>query len=175
MVPPRCVAQASISVPYFTIITRKCYGLGAQCMAGGATMGGAAFCVGWPTGEFGGMGLEGAVKLGYPKELASAREEGGIEAEQKLFDELLANMYRSGKALNQVLGGELDDGMPPPPSLRPSCHLPSLRASLRPSTLSAFPPTLPTARPDLPSLSCGGCRLLAPRGLSFVLPPFGLQ
>ena len=31
----------------------------------------AIFAVSWPTGEFGGMGLEGAVKLGYRKELAA--------------------------------------------------------------------------------------------------------
>src|SRR5207248_11329001 len=57
------VTGASISVPFFTIILRKGYGLGAQAMAGGSFKA-PMFTVAWPTGEFGGMGLEGAVKLG---------------------------------------------------------------------------------------------------------------
>ena len=63
------VVGASLSVPYFTLVIRKSYGLGAQAMSAGMMMGGASFCVSWPTGEFGGMGLEGAVVLGYKKEL----------------------------------------------------------------------------------------------------------
>ncbi len=55
-------------VPFMTIVLRKGYGLGAQAMAGGSFRA-PLFTVAWPTGEFGGMGLEGAVKLGYRKEL----------------------------------------------------------------------------------------------------------
>ena len=62
------VVGANISVPFFTIVLRKGYGLGAQAMAGGSFKT-PIFTVSWPTGEFGGMGLEGAVKLGYRKEL----------------------------------------------------------------------------------------------------------
>ena len=66
------VVGASITVPFFTIVLRKGYGLGAQAMAG-ASFHAPVFTVAWPTGEFGGMGLEGAVKLGYRKELAGDR------------------------------------------------------------------------------------------------------
>ncbi len=62
------VTGANLSVPFFTIVLRKGYGLGAQAMAGGSFKA-PFFTVSWPTGEFGGMGLEGAVKLGYRKEL----------------------------------------------------------------------------------------------------------
>jgi acetyl-CoA carboxylase carboxyltransferase component len=57
-----------VSVPFFTIVLRKGYGLGAQAMAGGSFKV-PLFTISWPTGEFGGMGLEGAVKLGYRNEL----------------------------------------------------------------------------------------------------------
>ena len=64
------VVGASLTVPFFTIVLRKGYGLGAMAMAGGSFKAG-LFTVAWPTGEFGGMGLEGAVKLGFRKELAA--------------------------------------------------------------------------------------------------------
>ncbi len=64
------VTGANLSVPFFTIVLRKGYGLGAQAMAGGSFKA-PFFTVAWPTGEFGGMGLEGAVKLGYRNELAA--------------------------------------------------------------------------------------------------------
>src|SRR5918995_2695040 len=52
------VLGANLSVPSGTIILRKGYGLGAQTMAGGSFKA-PLFCVAWPTGELGGMGLEG--------------------------------------------------------------------------------------------------------------------
>ena len=64
------VTGASLTVPFFTIVLRKGYGLGAQAMAGGSFKA-PLFTVAWPTGEFGGMGLEGAVQLGYRNELAA--------------------------------------------------------------------------------------------------------
>ena len=67
------VVGASLTVPFFTIVLRKGYGLGAQAMAGGSFHA-PIFTVAWPTGEFGGMGLEGAVKLGYRKELAAIED-----------------------------------------------------------------------------------------------------
>src|SRR4051812_25353099 len=62
------VTGANLSVPFATIILRKGYGLGAQAMAGGSFKA-PLFCVAWPTGEFGGMNLEGAVRLGQRREL----------------------------------------------------------------------------------------------------------
>ena len=53
------VVGANIDVPLMTIVIRKAYGLGAQAMAGGSFKA-PLFAVSWPTGEFGGMGLEGA-------------------------------------------------------------------------------------------------------------------
>src|SRR5581483_1646116 len=83
------VIGASLSVPCFTIILRKGYGLGAQAMAAGSFKA-PFFTVAWPTGEFGGMGLEGAVKLGYRNELAAVDD----AAERKaLFDKMVAKMY----------------------------------------------------------------------------------
>ena len=103
------VTSASVSVPFFTIVLRKGYGLGAQAMAGGgfkATI----FTVAWPTGEFGGMGLEGAVKLGYRKELEALDD----PAERKeLFDKMVARMYAHGKAVNTASLFEIDDVIDP--------------------------------------------------------------
>ncbi len=62
------VTAASLTVPFFTVVLRKGYGLGAQAMAGGSFTA-PFFTVAWPSGEFGGMGLEGAVRLGFRKEL----------------------------------------------------------------------------------------------------------
>ena len=69
------VTGANLGVPFGTIVLRKAYGLGAQAMAGGSFHAG-TFAISWPTGEFGGMGLEGAVKLGYRKELEAVERSG---------------------------------------------------------------------------------------------------
>ena len=69
------VTGANLGVPFGTIVLRKAYGLGAQAMAGGSFHAG-TFAISWPTGEFGGMGLEGAVKLGYRKELEAVDRSG---------------------------------------------------------------------------------------------------
>ncbi len=108
------VTGASITVPFFTIVVRKGYGLGAQTMAGGSFKA-PLFTVAWPTGEFGGMGLEGAVRLGYRKELAAADDAAASEA---LFDEMVARMYEHGKALNTATFFEIDDVVDPADSRR---------------------------------------------------------
>lgn len=102
------VTGASLRVPFFTIVLRKAYGLGAQAMAGGSFKA-PFFTVAWPTGEFGGMGLEGAVKLGYRKELAAAAP-GERNA---LYEQLLDRMIQHGKALNTASHFELDDVIDP--------------------------------------------------------------
>jgi acetyl-CoA carboxylase carboxyltransferase component len=103
------VVGASVTVPFFTIVLRKGYGLGAQAMAG-ASFHAPVFTVAWPTGEFGGMGLEGAVKLGYRKELAAIDDPAERTA---LFDEMVARMYEHGKALNTATHFEIDDVIDP--------------------------------------------------------------
>ncbi|HYA34685.1 MAG TPA: carboxyl transferase domain-containing protein, partial [Candidatus Binataceae bacterium] len=103
------VTGASLSVPFFTIVLRKGYGLGAQAMAGGSFKA-SVFTVAWPTGEFGGMGLEGAVKLGYRNELAAVEDPA---ARKKLFDEMVKRMYEHGKAVNTASHFEIDDVIDP--------------------------------------------------------------
>ena len=65
------VVAAQLRVPVMAIVVRKAYGLGAMAMAAGG-MHAPVATVAWPSGEFGAMGLEGAVELGYRKELAAA-------------------------------------------------------------------------------------------------------
>jgi acetyl-CoA carboxylase carboxyltransferase component len=108
------VIGASLSVPFFTIVLRKGYGLGAQAMAGGSFKA-PFFTVSWPTGEFGGMGLEGAVKLGYRKELAALEDPAARKA---LFDEMVARMYEVGKATSYATAFEIDDVIDPADSRR---------------------------------------------------------
>ena len=103
------VVSASLSVPFFTIVLRKGYGLGAQAMAGGSFKA-PTFTVAWPTGEFGGMGLEGAVKLGYRKELAALEDP---DARTALYEEKVARMYEQGKAVNAASYFMLDDVIDP--------------------------------------------------------------
>jgi len=108
------VTAGSLTVPYFTIVLRKGYGLGAQAMAGGSFKA-PIFCVSWPTGEFGGMGLEGAVKLGYRGELAALEQP---EERRALFDQMVARMYQVGKAVNMSSVFEIDDVIDPADSRR---------------------------------------------------------
>jgi len=103
------VVGASLTVPFFTIVLRKGYGLGAQAMAGGSFHAG-MFTVAWPTGEFGGMGLEGAVKLGFQKELAAIASK---EERRALFDQMVTRMYEIGKAVNMASHFEIDDVIDP--------------------------------------------------------------
>jgi len=98
------VVGATLAVPLFAIVLRKSYGLGAQAMAGGSTHR-PFFMASWPTGEFGGMGLEGAVRLGYRKELAA---ETDPELRDALFKRLVANMYEHGKAVSMARALEID-------------------------------------------------------------------
>lgn len=102
-------AAGSITVPVFTVILRKGYGLGAQAMAGGS-MHAPFLCVSWPTGEMGPMGLEGAVRLGFKKELEAAETD---EARQALFEKLVAKSYAAGKAENAAAYMEIDDVIDP--------------------------------------------------------------
>ena len=98
------VAAASLTVPYFTVVLRKGYGLGAQAMAGGHFHAG-VFTVSWPSGEFGGMNLEGAVRLGMRKELEGILDPGEREA---AFQAMVAVAYERGKAVNMASLLELD-------------------------------------------------------------------
>ncbi len=103
------VTAASASVPWITVVLRKGYGLGAQAMAGGSFHAGTA-TLSWPTGEFGGMGLEGAVRLGYRKELEAVADRASrLALEQKL----VAAAYERGGALSMASHVEIDDVIDP--------------------------------------------------------------
>ncbi|HKP55631.1 MAG TPA: carboxyl transferase domain-containing protein [Polyangiales bacterium] len=103
------VTSASLSVPFFTIVLRKGYGLGAQLMAGGSFKV-PFFLVAWPTGEFGGMGLEGAVKLGFRKELEAIADP---VQRKDVFDKMVAAAYDHGKAVNVASAFEFDEVIDP--------------------------------------------------------------
>ncbi len=103
------LSAANATVPFFTIVLRKAYGLGGIAMAGGSWEA-PIFTVAWPTGEFGPMGLEGAVKLGYRNELIAITDPA---ERKKRFDEMVASMYERGKALNQASHFVLDDVIDP--------------------------------------------------------------
>jgi len=117
MVGPEIEAQAQVRhvcrmfmvashlrVPFFAVVLRKGYGLGAQAMTAGG-FDAPVFTVAWPTGEFGAMGLEGAVRLGFRKELAAAPE--GAERDA-LFKKLVAQQYENGEAIHMAQTLEID-------------------------------------------------------------------
>jgi acetyl/propionyl-CoA carboxylase alpha subunit/acetyl-CoA carboxylase carboxyltransferase component len=108
------VTGASMTVPFFTIILRKGYGLGAQAMAGGSFMA-PLFTITWPTGEFGGMGLEGAVKLGFRKELEAIED---LDERNTVYQQMVDMAYERGKATNMASYLEIDDAIDPMDSRR---------------------------------------------------------
>ena len=98
------VAGAQLEVPLVAIFLRKAYGLGAMAMAGGS-FAEPVYAAAWPTGEFGGMGLEGAVRLGYRKELEA---ESDPQKREALFDSLVATLYEKGRAVEAATHLEID-------------------------------------------------------------------
>jgi acetyl-CoA carboxylase carboxyltransferase component len=98
------VAAAHVQVPYFSVVLRKGYGLGAMAMTAGGFHA-PLFTVAWPTGEFGAMGLEGAVRLGFKREL-KAEPEG--PQRQALFESLVERQYDNGSALQMATTLEID-------------------------------------------------------------------
>jgi acetyl-CoA carboxylase carboxyltransferase component len=108
------VVGASLTVPLCTIVLRKGYGLGAQAMAGGSFRS-PLFLVAWPSGELGGMGLEGAVRLGFRRELEAVEDP---EEREALFASMVELAYEHGKALNVATAYEIDDVIDPAESRR---------------------------------------------------------
>ena len=103
------LSAAALEVPMITIVLRKAYGLGAMAMAGGSFH--ASFLtLSWQSGEFGAMGLEGAVKLGFKKELNAIQNE---TERQILYDQLVAQEYQKGKAINAAETFEFDEVIDP--------------------------------------------------------------
>jgi acetyl-CoA carboxylase carboxyltransferase component len=105
---------ASLTVPVGTIVLRKGYGLGAQAMAAGGFKS-PMFTVAWPTSEFGGMGLEGAVRLGMRRELEAIEDE---QERDRVFQATVAAAYERGRGVNMAAYGEIDDVIDPADSRR---------------------------------------------------------
>ncbi len=97
-------AGANLEVPLLAVCLRKGYGLGAQAMTGGSFAASVA-TVSWPTGEFGAMGLEGGVRLGYKRELEAQPDE---VSRQALYDKLVNQAYEAGSALSVASLLEID-------------------------------------------------------------------
>jgi acetyl/propionyl-CoA carboxylase alpha subunit/acetyl-CoA carboxylase carboxyltransferase component len=125
------LSGANLSVPLLTIVLRKGYGLGAQSMAGGSFQA-PMFIVSWPTGEFGGMGLEGAVQLGYRKELAAIDDP---DERASAYKRHVAELYERGKGINMASFLEIDGVIDPAASrnwiVRALKSLPHARRSKR--------------------------------------------
>ncbi len=100
---------ANLTTPLFGVIVRKAYGLGVQAMCGASTLVG-FFTVAWPTAEFAGMNIEGAVKLGHRKEIAALENADDRKAE---FDQRVAEAYEDARAINAATGGGIDDVIDP--------------------------------------------------------------
>ena len=115
---------ANLSVPCYTIILRKAYGLGCIAVSG-ASFRAPLFTVAWLTGEFGGMGLEGSVKLGFREVLASIQDPAERVA---VYEKMVAKAYEKGKALRYATGFAIDDTIDPADSRR---WLANLMASVR--------------------------------------------
>jgi len=126
---------ANITTPLFSVVVRKAYGLGAQAMLGAGSLVG-FFSVAWPTAEFAGMNIEGAVKLGYRKELMAIEDP---EARRKEFDRRTAVAYENAKAVNAVTGGGIDDVIDPADTRRWIVN-----------SLKRLPPALPRSEKKYP-------------------------
>jgi len=127
------VAAAHLRVPFFSVVLRKGYGLGAMAMTAGGFHS-PMFSVAWPTGEFGAMGLEGAVRLGYRKELEAVPEGPAREA---LYAQLVARQYDNGSALNMAATLEID-AVIDPAQTRPWLERGLLSAQVRPAGGARF-------------------------------------
>jgi acetyl-CoA carboxylase carboxyltransferase component len=136
------VVGANLSVPMVSVVTRKSYGLGAQAMMGGSTKAPLA-CLAWPTGEFGGMGLEGAVRLGYRKELDAATSDAERDA---LFREMVDRLYEHGKALSVATHFEIDDVIDPADTRR---FIATLLAAAPDVHRASADPTAPPRRTNI--------------------------
>ena len=120
------VVAAQLQVPVVAVVLRKAYGLGAMAMVGGG-MHAPLATASWPSGEFGAMGLEGAVELGFRKELDATPV--GVERDA-LRERLVEAQYAKGKALNVAATLEIDAVIDPAETRR---WLAATLASARPA------------------------------------------
>ena len=129
------VAGAHVQVPWVAIFLRKAYGLGAMAMTGGS-LHRPDYTAAWPQGEFGAMGLEGAVRLGFKRELEATPE--GPEREA-LFERLVGELYSKGKATEAAAFLEIDAVIDPADTRRViSAALEAASAGPRPKRGTRF-------------------------------------
>lgn len=103
------ITAAALRVPVLSVVLRRGFGLGAMALTAGHFHAPVATAA-WPAAEFGAMGLEGAVRLGFRKELEAAADGPAREA---LFAQLVAQAIERGQALNMASHLELDDVIDP--------------------------------------------------------------
>ncbi len=103
------VAGANAAVPVMAVVTRRGYGLGAMAMAAGGFKE-TAFTVAWPSATIGPMGLEGAVRLGYRRELDAIDD---VTEREQRYEELVAGAYDDGKAINAATWFDVDEVIDP--------------------------------------------------------------
>ncbi len=103
------VSGAKFKQPFMSVVLRRAYGLGAMAMMGGGTRK-SVFTISWPTGEFGAMGLEGAVKLGFRKEMEAISDP---DEREQYYDKMVEQAYERGKALSMATMYEIDDVIEP--------------------------------------------------------------
>jgi acetyl/propionyl-CoA carboxylase alpha subunit len=108
------LAVSTLSVPVAAIITRRAYGIGGMVMLGGNSRG-ASVVVAWPSAELGPMGHEGTIRLSHGAELDAMTDP---EARKRRFDELVAELYDRGGAINVASAFEIDDVIDPAESRR---------------------------------------------------------
>ena len=103
------VVGAALGVPFVSVILRRAYGLGAQAMAAGS-LHEPLLTVGWPQAELGPMGLEGAVRLGFRREL---EEVADLDERERRVGELTELAHERARAVNAATVFELDDVIDP--------------------------------------------------------------
>ena len=103
------VVGSNITVPWIALVVRKGYGMGGLAMAGGS-FSNCIMTAAWPTGEFGGMAVEGYVKLGFRDQLAAIAD---VKERKAKYEEMVARMYDEGKAVNAATFYEFDDVIDP--------------------------------------------------------------
>lgn len=102
-------AAAGIEVPFVSVVVRRAFGLGAQAMTGG-DFHAPIINLAWPSAEFGAMGVEGAVRLGFQRELDALEDE---EAREQRVTELVEAIRAQSNALNMATFFEIDDVIDP--------------------------------------------------------------
>jgi acetyl-CoA carboxylase carboxyltransferase component len=102
-------AAAGIDVPFISVVVRRAFGLGAQAMTGG-DFHAPIINLAWPTAEFGAMGVEGAVRLGFQRELDALEDDA---AREQRVAELVDVIRAQSNALNMATYFEIDDVIDP--------------------------------------------------------------